>query len=127
MSCLFDSIAHFMPVSSGEIRDAACTYLASQKPLMHGLSTGDICDDTYIKSMQSRSTWGSAIEIKAICCIYNVRIAVHSTRPGDDNATFVFKPFTQGPSLFKTFELDWNGSHYTPRSQTLPRRLSLEA
>jgi len=117
MSCLFNSLSHFLPASSGEIRAAACAYLSSHQPLIDGLQTGDVCDAQYIRNMQQQSTWGSAIEIRAVCSVYKVRVSVHSTRREDKGAVIVFEPYTGQPSLHRTIDIDWNGSHYTPMSR----------
>jgi hypothetical protein len=126
MSCLFNSLSHFIPQTDPQaIRARICDYLQANLPIIDGMSTHDVLQldsgsspDQYIGAMRSPSTWGGAIEIQAACAIWNARIVVHDIRSGHGpTQTIEFLPVandaTNAPD--KTFTLEWSGGHYEPR------------
>jgi hypothetical protein len=135
MSCLFNSLSHFIPQTDPQaIRARICDYLQANSPIIDGMATHDVLQldafntpDQYIGAMRSPSTWGGAIEIQAACNIWNARIVVHDIRKGNiqgQKQSIEFLPIstdtinaTNAPD--RTFELEWSGGHYEPRRHTI--------
>ena len=128
MSCLFNSLSHFIPQTDPQaIRARICDYLQANSPIIDGMATHDVLQldafntpDQYIGAMRSPSTWGGAIEIQAACNIWNARIVVHDIRSGHRHGpgqghgqTIEFLPVSTN-AADKTFELEWSGGHYEP-------------
>jgi hypothetical protein len=121
MSCLFNSLSHFIPQTDPKaIRQRICDYLQANLPIIDGMTTHDVLQldslntsDQYIGTMRSPCTWGGAIEIQAACNIWNARILVHDTRLGQSNPTIEFVPVST-VAADKTFTLEWSGMHYEP-------------
>jgi hypothetical protein len=128
MSCLFNSLSHFIPQTDPQvIRARICDYLQANSPIIDGMATHDVLQldslktsDQYIGAMRALTTWGGAIEIQAACNIWNARIVVHDIRTGHDHGhanaqhkTIEFLPVSALASD-KTFELEWSGGHYEP-------------
>jgi hypothetical protein len=114
MSCLFNSMSHFLPHSSNEIRQQICNYLEENKPIMESLETKQILameNPNYIASMRQSSTWGGAIEIQAACNIWNLKIVVKNIR-NKPVSNIEFIPLHKNP--VKTIHISWNGGHYEP-------------
>jgi len=119
MSCLFNSLSHFLHISSFDIRQQICDYLEQNKPIIDGLDTNyilsfeDSSASSYIQNMRRTSTWGGGIEIQAACNLWNLRIIVHNYRNrGNKNIEFI--PVTN--SYDRTIEIYWTGGHYEPLS-----------
>ena len=114
MSCLFNSLSHFISESSYDIRQKICDYLEQNKPIIDGLDTQFILsleDANYIQNMRKMSTWGGAIEIQAACNIWNLKIIVRNYRNrGSKNIEFV----PLDGSYERTIEVYWTGGHYEP-------------
>jgi hypothetical protein len=122
MSCLFNSLAHFIAPQTDPqaIRQRICDYLQANSPIIDGMATHDVLQldslntsDQYIGAMRSPCTWGGAIEIQAACNIWNARIVVHDIRGHGQSKTIEFLPVSTVPAD-KTFELEWSGGHYEP-------------
>lgn len=116
MSCLFDSLSHFIEGTSDEIRNIICNYLEENKPIIDGIDTKFILsldNDNYINNMRHSSTWGGAVEIQAACNIWKTRIIVINKRT-NKNTYIEFLPVNN--SYKYTINLEWNGSHYEPSS-----------
>jgi len=120
MSCLFNSLSHFIPQTDPQaIRQRICDYLQADLPIIGGMATHDVLQldsnsssDQYISAMRASSTWGGAIEIQAACNIWNARIVVHDIRAG--HGKFIeFLPVS-AISFDKVFTLEWSGGHYEP-------------
>ena len=114
MSCLFNSLSHFIPENSYNIRQKICDYLEENKPIIEGLETKFILDlenPNYIRDMRNTSTWGGAIEIQAASSIWSLRIIVknYRNRGGKD---IEFIPLSQ--QYEKTIQVYWTGGHYEP-------------
>ena len=123
MSCLFNSLSHFIPQTDPQtIRQRICDYLQANSPIIDGMATHDVLQldskttDQYISAMRSPCTWGGAIEIQAACNIWNARIVVHDIRSVHVQ-TIEFLPVSNDTinSPDKTFALEWSGGHYEPR------------
>ena len=133
MSCLFNSLSHFIPQTDPQaIRARICDYLQANSPIIDGIATHDVLQldsgaspDQYIGAMRTVTTWGGAIEIQAACNIWNARIVVHDIRSGNSHGpkqSIEFLPIstdtinatnaTNAPD--RTFELEWSGGHYEP-------------
>ena len=122
MSCLFNSLSHFIPQTDPQaIRARICDYLQANSPIIDGMSTHDVLQldssnssDQYIGAMRTLTTWGGAIEIQAACNIWNARIVVHDVRQDHGQKSIDFLPVST-VAADKTFELEWSGGHYEPR------------
>ena len=117
MSCLFNSMSHFLPISSAQIRSDICGYLAANRPLIDGLETRQILEmdagSDYIAKMRSSSTWGGGIEIQAACNLWGLRIVVRNLCGRSRTLPSIeFLPVTVPPG--RTIELEWSGGHYEP-------------
>lgn len=128
MSCLFNSMSHFIKEDWGPhgIRQRICDYLHNNLPILDGMETRDVLQleapssEHYISNMRNSSTWGGAIEIQCACNIWNARIIVHDIRNGNRNNNskkIEFLPLHINidsiiPPL--EFELEWSGGHYEP-------------
>ena len=129
MSCLFNSMSHFIKEDGGPngIRQRICDYLEKNLPILEGMETCDVLQleapsaAHYISKMRNSSTWGGAIEIQCACNIWNARIIVHDIRShysNNKNNKIEFLPLKsenaqQHPSL--ELNLEWSGGHYEPR------------
>ena len=125
MSCLFNSLSHFIAPQTDPqaIRARICDYLQANSPIIDGMSTHDVLQldssktwDQYIGAMRASSTWGGAIEIQAACNIWNARIVVHDVRRTQEQTSIEFLPVSTNATnaTDKTFELEWSGGHYEP-------------
>jgi hypothetical protein len=128
MSCLFNSLSHFIPQTDPQaIRARICDYLQANSPIIDGMATHDVLQldsgsspDQYIGAMRSPCTWGGAIEIQAACAIWNARIVVRDIR-SCQKQTIEFLPVTNDATNApdKTFTLEWSGGHYEPVRHSL--------
>jgi hypothetical protein len=120
MSCLFNSLSHFIPQTDPQaIRARICDYLQANSPIIDGMATHDVLQldslntsDQYIGAMRMLTTWGGAIEIQAACNIWNARIVVHDIRAGHGRM-IEFLPISTVLSD-EMFKLEWSGGHYEP-------------
>ena len=118
MSCLFNSLNHFINFDSYTIRQKICNYLENNQPIIDGIETDlilslDSSKDAYINNMRSTSTWGGAIEIQAACNLWNLRIIIINIRNAP-NTEIEFLPLNN--NYTHTIKLSWNGYHYEPIS-----------
>jgi hypothetical protein len=117
MSCLFDSLNHFIGEGSYEIRQKICDYLQENKEIIDGLGTNNILElencssEQYISNMRITSTWGGAIEIQCACNIWKLKINVKNYRD-NNNRNIEFLPLNN--SYNKTINIYWTGGHYEP-------------
>jgi hypothetical protein len=122
MSCLFNSLSHFLNIPSQTIRQTICEYLASNEPLFEDLDTRivlglDGLPENYVLKMRNQSTWGGAIEINAACNIWNLNITVCNIR--DRNSTkIIFQPIIVHGTPLREIVLEWSGNHYSPVRQS---------
>ena len=125
MSCLFNSLSHFIAPQTDPqaIRARICDYLQANSPIIDGMATHDVLQldslntsDQYIGAMRMLTTWGGAIEIQAACNIWNARIVVHDIR-SCQKQTIEFLPVSNDAinAPDKTFTLEWSGGHYEPQ------------
>jgi len=117
MSCLFNSLSHFIPLKSDAIRQQICDYLQQNYTIMDGLDTKFILNmenNNYIPFMRKTTTWGGAIEIQAACNLWKLKIIVQNSRNTKQSASkcIEFLPVTGG--FTKEIALDWTGGHYEP-------------
>lgn len=125
MSCLFNSLAYFIPLPSQTIRETICDYLAANKPLLEDLDTGvvlglDGTPEAYLLNMRNPATWGGAIEIQAACNLWNLSITVWNVR--DPEPTRIrFEPIQRAfPEGRKEIAVEWSGGHYEPLKAAPP-------
>ena len=128
MSCLFNSLSHFIPQTDPQaIRARICDYLQANSPIIDGMATHDVLQldsgsspDQYIGAMRSPCTWGGAIEIQAACAIWNARIVVRDIRSCQKQTIEFLPVFTNATNApDKTFTLEWSGGHYEPVRHSL--------
>ena len=128
MSCLFNSMSHFIKEDGGPngIRQRICDYLEKNLPILEGMETHDVLQleaptaAHYISKMRNPSTWGGAIEIQCACNIWNARINVHDIRTrnnNNNNNKIEFLPLRcENAQLYSLeLQLEWSGGHYEPR------------
>lgn len=120
MSCLFRSLSHFIEnVNENELRDILVDYL-EKDPILIGddthlkqiLSTQNSNIDSYTKTMRQRSTWGGAIEIRAFCELFDIKVIVFVIRE-NRNIEFIPSCFETRP-VTKCIQISWTGYHYEP-------------
>jgi len=134
MSCLFNSMSHFIKEDGGPngIRQRICDYLEKNLPILEGMETRDVLEmeasssQNYISKMRKSSTWGGAIEIQCACNIWNARIIVHDIRSRHSNNNnnknknnkIEFLPLKSENAQPHSLELnlEWSGGHYEPRT-----------
>lgn len=116
MSCLFDSLSvsldsYSINLTSDQIRQAICDYLAQNNPIIEGFDTKELLDMenlSYVQTMRQNTTMGGAIEIQAACCIWKSKIYVQT-----NSSEIEFLPLiNQDPDL-PCIYLRWYGAHYT--------------
>ena len=116
MSCLFDSLSHYLPGTSTNIRTKICDYLQQNNKIIDGMNTCDILNletSDYIAKMRKSSTWGGAIEIQCACNIWKIRVLVEDIRHKKKHNVIEFIPINN--TYNKTINLTWSGGHYTPK------------
>ncbi len=116
MSCLFDTLSSFVDLSSRELRENICNYLQNNPKLYEDMKAEDYIlwngegyknIKEYIEKMRRTSTWGGAIEIKAFCNMYHIKVIVNGRKKGE---RVEFLPYIKSNS--KEIEIQWNGGHY---------------
>lgn len=134
MSCLFNSLSHFVGDDANTIRQKICDFLNQDGCLFDNIRCSDVTQwgeqkglEEYVRNMRSTSTWGGAIEIKAFCELYKRVVKVYSTRANDLNVIPVAEFVPQSSNVCDGFPVSllWTGSHYDPmnyneRSNTTP-------
>ena len=114
MSCLFQSLSKGIPnTTSEQLRRESVRYLEDNGPLFDDdLGSRDIIgsfDDfkKYVREMKKPSTWGGAIEIRAIVELHVVNVCIHLKH---SDHRIMIKPLTEKSS--DTIHVSYNGSHY---------------
>ena len=80
MSCLFDSLSHFIKDKSAlDLRLEICNFLRTDPRVLGGELKASQCIwdsgksfDDYIAEMSRESTWGTSLEIACFTIIFNV-------------------------------------------------------
>jgi hypothetical protein len=120
MSCLFQSLAYFVKyngngVSDNEMRSIICDYLRSNPDILGDTKVSDITNwesgktlEDYVSNMENTSSWGTALEIKAFCDIFGVKVNVHC-----DERVIEFLPTKN--NLHAEINIKYiNRNHYIP-------------
>lgn len=115
MSCLFDSLAKFIPddrVDGRVLRDVICEFLKTNPLLIDGMNADIVIKEengmeleAYIANMRNQGTYGGAIEIRCFTKIFKINVLVES-QPNGKNIEFIEN------SKFLWAVLNWNGGHY---------------
>jgi hypothetical protein len=116
MSCLFNSLSHFVSEDSFNIRQRICDYLTTNPVLFDEISaslvieweTGSNLRD-YVTRMRSPSTWGGATEIRCFVNMYKINVEVVNIRDSSGKSIV----FTSASSP-QTVRISWSGGHYEP-------------
>jgi hypothetical protein len=116
MSCLFVAIGKFINLPPEIVRSVICDYLDQSGPLIDDTRTDELFPNTdrrtYVTAMRQSSTWGGGLEIRAACCIWNIRIVVHNMRDRQTGAQpIVFTPHICRRAPHE-MHLSWTGGHY---------------
>lgn len=128
MSCLFDSLSHFVQnINASELRKMIVDYLAKDPLIFDDLKEkGHLSDilqfennqsvslPQYIHHMSNSNAWGGAIEIRAFCEMFKARVMI---KVYSDGKFIEFIPDTCAPTA--TFNLGYTGNHYEPISVKL--------
>jgi hypothetical protein len=116
MSCLFNSLARFVDDSPDLIRQKCVNYLALNKYLSHVILASDYIRweynsdlQSYVKKMRKSTTWGSSIEIKSFCNLYNIKVIIKNIRDVNDRK-IEFIPISD--QYTKICEISWIGNHF---------------
>ena len=118
MSCLFDSLSYFISNLNGAQLRKEITDFIQQDPIMIEpnvrlsslLESDHISIHNYVQEMRQTSTWGSAIEIKAFCEMFQVEVHVELLH---EKRTVEFIPKVN-QNHNKYIKICWNGNHFTP-------------
>lgn len=126
MSCLFNSLSHFIPENSTQLRNKICDYLMTNPTLMDNLSAmetikfdSNMSLQQYVNRMRKTSTWGGAIEIRAFCNIYKRNVVVRNIRRRENTKIhFVNEDMRDKLNVNgndeTTYHITWSGGHYEP-------------
>lgn len=122
MSCLFNSLSHFLKINSSTIRSKVCDYLEKNGKIIEGIETKDLLaisdldhpmtSEKYIQQMRKTSTWGGAIEIQSACNIWKIRILVINKSNLQKCSIIEFIPVTG--QYISTVVIEWTGGHFEP-------------
>lgn len=118
MSCLFRSLSFFITnVETEELRQIITDYIATDPiviPPDGKLSSYLLLEqtslDTYTQNMRKSGTWGGAIEIKAFCELFQIKVYVYVIR---ENKYIEFVP-SKWDDPSKIIKISWTGNHYEP-------------
>lgn len=126
MSCLFNSLSHFIPENSTQLRNKICDYLLTNPVLIDDLSTKDVILfdsgkslEQYVSHMRKTSTWGGAIEIRAFCNIYGKNVVVRNIRRRENTKIHFINEVIKDKLNVNgndeaTYHITWSGGHYEP-------------
>ncbi len=119
MSCLFRSLAHFVPEDNEYIiRQKICNYMILNRPIAFANAEQYVQWESdqelsqYVSKMRQIYIWGSATEIQAFCELYNFIVNVHNLR--DKGDTIVFASTRKNHGSVKHAHISWSGNHYEP-------------
>jgi hypothetical protein len=115
MSCLFDSLSHFLKdIDSAGLRNIVCDNLETNPVILDNIHANEITNwesdislEQYVKKMRLYNTWGGATEIKCFCQLLNVIVIVHY-----NSRQINFIPENVSPRCI--INISYNGSHFTP-------------
>lgn len=115
MSCLFNSLASFLDTTSPALRRNIALFLHTNPELYDEIKAKDFIEwagegdlGEYASRMARSSTWGTAVEIKACCELYDVDITVHVLYTGREiKFESIYNPR-------KVIHISYTGSHYEP-------------
>jgi hypothetical protein len=120
MSCLFRSLSYYIQnVNENELRDIIVDYL-EKDPILIGQDTHlkDILKvqnttiSDYTAQMRQRHVWGGAIEIRAFCELFDMKVIVFVIR---ENRNIEFIPSSHDiKPIHNSITISWTGSHYEP-------------
>lgn len=117
MSCLFRSLSYFISnIETEELRYIITDYISKDPILIPPdiklstiLSIDEMSLDVYANNMKKSNTWGGAIEIKAFCELFKIKVCVYVIR---EKRFIEFIPTNwEGNRCIK---ISWTGNHYEP-------------
>lgn len=117
MSCLFDSLSHFVNQSSTDLRHNIVSYLQTNPKLMNDVTFNEIMSwenanqNDYLNAMNQTQTWGGAIEIKAFVNMFRVNVVVHIPAI-QKMVEFVYDDVQK--QSFPFIHILWTGNHFVP-------------
>jgi len=125
MSCLFDSLSHFVNgLDASELRKKIVEYLSKDPIFFSDLQEQGKLSvllgsdrespsnlENYIHQMSQEQTWGGAIEIRAFCDMFNVRVIVKILA---NNKDIEFVPGNSNEPPPNNIMIGFTGNHYVP-------------
>lgn len=121
MSCLFQSLGKLLRIPHETLRKDVCDYLQSNPVFVDdGTRAHEVIEwdssgtpSSYVESMRSTSTWGGAVEIRAVCDMTGRVVHVQNLCSGNNTSKKVidFYPLRAHPNR-KCLTVSWNGCHY---------------
>lgn len=124
MSCLFNSLSPAVSLHHEILRKAIVAFLKTNPVLYDDDSKfkdilqwtfdadSNLVFHAYLSEMNKSNAWGTAIEIKAFCELFDINVTVHLISPlKKDLIEFVCTASTKNK---KTVHISYNGDHYTP-------------
>jgi hypothetical protein len=116
MSCLFDSLSHFVDnMNSQQMRHLIVNYLSTNPTLMDGILFNQILEwdqqnsQDYLLNMNNNNTWGGAIEIKAFVNLFKINVHVHIPMVRR-MVEFLYNEDSTNPII----HILWTGNHFIP-------------
>ena len=91
-----------------------CDYLEADNMIMDGMRTHEILiteSPYYVEWMRRNSTMGGAIELQAVCNIWNVSVIVHNIQH-EGAQDMEFLPVCADANVDTIIHLTWDGGHY---------------
>ena len=121
MSCLFDTLATFIPgIDSSTLRHMICQYLKRDPVIFDDMRVSSIMPiediqnkslirtlEEYVDWMSQITTWGGAVEIKCYCDIFLESVCVEHA-----NKTIEFYPRKSHEVTGIVRCIKYNGRHY---------------
>lgn len=116
MSCLFNSLSHFVSEDSFTIRQRICDYLTTNPVLFAEIPANLVIEwetgcnlSDYVARMRSTSTWGGAVEIRCFVNMYKINVEVVNIRDSSGKSII----FTNESSP-QSLRISWSGGHFEP-------------
>ena len=126
MSCLFRSLSFFISnTNENQLREIIVNFLENDPVLIFPKTKAseiipiEFPNETlenYVRKMKKTHTWGGAIEIKAFCELFKMKVFVKVLK-NSDNIEFIPSYWTEDNCTInksRQIKISWNGFHYEP-------------
>jgi len=104
MSCLFESLSNLSDLLDAHITRKIIHRELKRTKKIDGLSIKNIVDEDYIDNLEKTDFWGSALEIRIFCDIFNISVWVYIIE------TKKWIKFCEQNK--KYIRISWSGCHY---------------